>query len=107
MATSEQMPTADDGPVERVVRPAAWALAKDGRPYMLKYERDNRSDVYSWAPLYDQAALDAEVANALDSRAFIHAESSRIYARLAAAVRAGANDATLGKMLRAEVMNRA
>ena len=40
---------------------------------------------------------------ALDDRAFVHAESSRIYARLAGAVRAGADDAMLAAILRAEV----
>jgi hypothetical protein len=57
--TDEQTTNAGAGPVERVVRPAAWALEKDGRPYKLMYERDQRGDFYSWAPLYDQAALDA------------------------------------------------
>lgn len=47
------------------------------------------------------------VREALDAREFIHAESSRIYARLAGAVRAGADDATLAKLLRAEVDARA
>ena len=40
---------------------------------------------------------------ALTDREFIHAESSRIYSRLAGAVRAGADDAALARMLRAEV----
>ena len=48
--------------------PAAWALAKDGCPYRLMYGRDERGGVYSWAPLYDQAALDEAVAAALERR---------------------------------------
>ena len=48
--------------------PAAWCLAKDDCPYSLMYERDERGDVYSWAPLYDQAVLDEAVAAALDRR---------------------------------------
>lgn len=43
------------------------------------------------------------VAAGLDAREFVHAESSRSYARLASAVRAGADDATLASLLRAEV----
>ena len=43
------------------------------------------------------------IRRALDERDQVHAESSRIYARLASAVRAGADDATLGRLLRAEV----
>ena len=43
----------------------------------------------------------------LRARSGIHAESSAIYARLASAVRAGADDATLGRLLRAEVGARA
>jgi hypothetical protein len=37
----------------------------------------------------------------------MHTESSRIYARLASAVRAGADDATLARLLRSEVASRA
>lgn len=44
---------------------------------------------------------------ALERRGRIHGESSRIYARLASAVRAGADDVVLGQLLRAEVRNRA
>jgi hypothetical protein len=43
-------------------RTAAWALSKDGQPYKLMYERDERGACYSWAPLYDQAAIDAAIA---------------------------------------------
>ena len=43
----------------------------------------------------------------LEERGRIHGESSRIYARLASAVRAGADDVVLGQLLRAEVRNRA
>jgi hypothetical protein len=39
---------------------AAWSLSKDGEPYKLMYERDERGPSYAWSPLYDQAALDAE-----------------------------------------------
>lgn len=39
-------------------------------------------------------------------RSGIHAESTRIYARLASAVRAGADDATLARLLRDEVAAR-
>mgnify|MGYP000007488251 FL=1 len=42
----------------------------------------------------------------LEDRAQIHGESSRIYARLASAVRAGAGDIVLGQLLRAEVQGR-
>jgi hypothetical protein len=57
-------------------------------------------------PLYNQDALDAAVRAALDARDAVHAESSRIYARLACAVRAGADDAMLGALVRAEVAQR-
>lgn len=58
-------------------------------------------------PLYGvatlQSAIDAAIAEALNEREFVHAESSRIYARLASVVRAGAGDAALADLLRKEV----
>jgi hypothetical protein len=47
------------------------------------------------------------IAQALRERQDIHAESSRILGRLGSAVRAGADDATLGRLLRDEVQSRA
>jgi hypothetical protein len=63
-----------------------------------------------YMPLYDQAALDAAVAaerERWEHRDDIHTESSRIYARLACAVRTGADDAALARLLRHEVNARA
>ena len=42
----------------------------------------------------------------LNERGQVHGESSRVYARLACAVRAGADDSALAKMLRDEVKSR-
>jgi hypothetical protein len=57
-------------------------------------------------PLYDKQALDNACWNAVEEREFIHAESSRIYARLACAVRAGASDTSLATMIRKAVAKR-
>ena len=48
----------------------------------------------------------AGAAEILEERGKIHGESSRIYARLASAVRGGADDSALAKMLRNEVNSR-
>lgn len=56
--------------------------------------------------LYDQSELDAAIAEALNERESIHSESSRIYARLASALRNGVDDLTVGKLLRDEVRQR-
>ena len=52
------------------------------------------------------AEVSREVAAALNEREFIHAESSRIYARIAGAVRAGADDHALAALVRKEVAER-
>ncbi len=53
-----------------------------------------------------QWAADLREASAAISRISLHAESSRVYARLAAAVRAGAKDSDLAELLRSEVAKR-
>lgn len=91
-------------PVEPSVRPCYWehesGHLQEAWPDM---PPDDVMKHKGWSPLYGQAALNAAVAAALDAREFVHAESSRIYARLASAVRAGSDDATLASLLRSEV----
>ena len=72
--------------------PSAGTMLRPGMP---------REKVYTADQLRSYAA--EAVRLALTDREFIHAESSRIYSRLAGAVRAGADDAALARMLRAEV----
>lgn len=55
---------------------------------------------------YTETQLKQTVQDALNGREFIHAQSSRIYAKLASAVQAGADDITLGRLLRAEMQTR-
>ncbi len=54
----------------------------------------------------DGSVIDRQVRAALDDREFVHAESSRVYARIASAVRNGLDDAPLAAMVRAEVATR-
>lgn len=99
---------ATQSPVPREVKPWGWHSG-DGTPAhpafrVEQWPKQNRSRMTE--PVFDQAALDAAVGNALDEREFIHAGSSLIYARLATAVRAGCADEVLGKLLREEVAKR-
>lgn len=69
---------AGQGPVERTVRPCAWADAF-GEPSKTK------DDQFRW-PLFDQTALDAAVAAALERRreyddALVAAERERLAAK--------------------------
>lgn len=104
---SETKPPADEGRLDRRVRPVGYVQrmgSYQGVPAygcLLTIEAERHMKVND--PLYDKAALDAAVAAALEAREFVHAESSRIYARLAGAVRAGADDTTLASLLRSEV----
>lgn len=73
-------------------------------------ERDNKGE-YMLASACSawnawREAWDIGGRNAIDERRFVHAESSRIYSRLASAVRSGACDATLVNLLRNEVYRR-
>ena len=64
MATSEQMPTADAGPVERVVRPAVW-VRRNGE-FTSGVAHYGAECPFGWTlaaePMYDRAALAAAVA---------------------------------------------
>ena len=64
----------------------------------------HESFTYSASDMREYA--DQCVRKALTEREFVHAASSRVYARLASAVRAGMSDALLVQMLRAEVAAR-
>ena len=72
---------------------------------MLELDNDG-SEEHSFQRLYDQSELDVAIADALNERENIHAESSRIYARLASALRNGVDDLTIGKLFRNEVRQR-
>jgi hypothetical protein len=95
-------------------QPVAWRQPNWGHgPDEYVYYDADDDPMSNAQPLYDQAALDAAVAAAVAQererwaeRDDIHTESSRIYARLAGAVRAGADDASLARMLRHEVLSR-
>lgn len=85
MATSEQMPAADAGPVEREVRPRAWAIFVDNgnarmwgtlQPHVQKLADAEGLDV---TPLYDQAALDLKDAEIERLRTAL--ESAATFAR--------------------------
>lgn len=106
---------AGQSPLERPVRPLLQRLRDVERDGMT-FAGEAADAIEDLSRQLDQAINDAdcaieharrEVASALDARKFVHAESSRIYARLAAAVRAGADDATLAQLLRDEVNARA
>ena len=54
-----------------------------------------------------QQEIDSAVNTALNEREFVHAESSRILARLAAVIRAGASDDVIAECLENEINHRA
>ena len=72
---------------------------------MLELDNDD-SEEHPFQRLYDQSELDVAVAEALNERENIHDESSRIYARLASALRNGVDELTIGKLFRDEVRQR-
>ncbi len=93
---------------QREVKPWGWHSG-DGTPAhpadkVERWPDHNRKRMTE--PVYGTAAMDAAISNALDAREFEHAESSRIYARLASAVRSGCEDEALARVLREEVNKR-
>jgi len=85
----------------------AWALADAMQPGSEEWTAADLARAYEAGAKQAQQFESKRWKEVLEDRGRIHAESSRIYARLAGAVRAGADDAALSRMLREEVRNRA